>query len=407
MDTLVEYEPTLVEMEDRDRNYLIDLVKGSPSMGDKLLESFTPTSEVGIYRVTSGCYVGRLGLPSGNWLDLTSRFDIDVAALVRMIIGRPSREDDLPVPYGAAPALTDAVAIALSREVKQLVLQGLAKGYRERRFDRPPYPGIIDAARHVNRFAGRPDRLTTTAKRLTFNIPINAALSTSMKILRRIPLGGEARAAVADATPSLNEIQLPPPSAVEVAELRTTLNRLTEHYRSALELAEIVLRSEFLGPWGQSHHLGTSMLFSMARIWESYVFHRVKEVWPAGFEVKPGYRISLSSSGEVRATADVVVTQGQDVVALYDAKYKHFNDSPKSADIYQMVTYCECLSLTEATLVVPSTDHVVKELRVGKRRLRTVGLCGPGPGVVDLTHLGPAGLAHLSNFGSTESAAAS
>ncbi len=73
------------------------------------------------------------------------------------------------------------------------------------------------------------------------------------------------------------------------------------------------------------------------------------------------------------AVADVLVLRGETPVALYDAKYKGIDKAPSSADVYQMVTYCERLGLDSATLAYP-TVPTFREYQVGSTFVRVAGL---------------------------------
>lgn len=132
MTTLVEYMPTKVPLCDQDLEHLLAMVKATPDEDSvRLFESLTPTRSKGIYEVRSGPFVGRLGLPSGAWLDLTSRFEFaDVIELIRRAARLPIRQDALRVPTDAAASLIDIIATAMAREVERLVGVGLAKGYQ-------------------------------------------------------------------------------------------------------------------------------------------------------------------------------------------------------------------------------------------------------------------------------------
>lgn len=387
MPTLVEYTASPVALTDDDLNYLLDLVKATGEDDDKLLESLTPTRSKGVYELRTGPYVGRLGLPSGAWLDLASRFDFpDVIELIRRAARLPMRYDALRVPTDPADSLIDIIATALAREVERLLGAGLAKGYTTRRFDRPPYPGAIDVTRHLDRFGGRPDHLVTIAKRLSRDIPVNRALAAALEVLRRVPLGTGPASRIARVAPVFRDVRLVPVSADAVSSLALTL--LTARYADALALAEIVLRSQSLAP-RLSSQIGASVVFSMPKIWETYVAQCVRAAWPDDYDVQHGYGFQLTPGEGLPAEADVIVRQGGTITALYDAKYKWIEKAPGRGDIYQMVTYCERLSLDEATLVYPATSPIRRTLRVGRRSVSVVGLAGPGKADPFIEHLLP------------------
>jgi 5-methylcytosine-specific restriction endonuclease McrBC regulatory subunit McrC len=350
---LVEYQTTRVELVEADLNHLLDLVKaGTTKENDnhpRLIESLTPTRSKGVYEIRNGPFVGRLGLPSGRSLDLVSRFDFaDVIELIRRAARLPIRQDALRIPTDPADTLIDIVATALAREVERVIGHGLSKGYVSRRYERPPYPGALDVQRHIAQFGGRPDRLITVAHRLTRDVPVNRVLYAALEVLRRVRLSAGPTRHIAHLAPAFREVRLVPVSGDDVARLDLTL--LTKRYADALALAEVVLRSQSLAPRLASK-VGASVLFSMPKIWEQYVAQQVRATWPEQFDVVAGYAFDLARNGQLPSEADVVVLKDGSVVALYDAKYKWLDKAPSRGDVYQMVTYCERLELSEATLV--------------------------------------------------------
>lgn len=90
---LVEYSTIQAPLEAADLDYLLDLVAASGQDDEaKLLQAVTPTRERGVYALRSGPYVGRLGLPSGGWIDFVSRFSFeDVLELIRRSARLPIR----------------------------------------------------------------------------------------------------------------------------------------------------------------------------------------------------------------------------------------------------------------------------------------------------------------------------
>lgn len=385
---LIEYRTTPVFLSDEDLAHLLAMVKATPDEdGVRLLESLTPTRVKGVYDLRSGPFVGRLGLPSGAWLDLTSRFDFtDIIELIRRAARLPIRQDALRVPTDPADSLIDVIATALAREVERLVGAGLAKAYAKRRFEQPPYPGSIDPRRHLSRFGGRPDHLATVANRLSRDIAVNQALVAALQVLRRVPLGAEPATRLARLAPAFREVRSVPYSADAVAALGLTL--LTARYADGLALAEIILRSQSLAPRLGSQ-IGATVVFSMPKIWETYVAQCVRAAWSDQCGVLHGYGFQLTPGGGLPAEADVIVRREGTITALYDAKYKSIDQAPSRSDVYQMVTYCERLSLNQATLVYPAGAPIKRSVRVGGRIIHVVGLNGPGQGAVQVGHLVP------------------
>jgi DNA polymerase III delta prime subunit len=150
--TVREYDTVTLELDDADLAYLLNLVRGSASEDDdaRILQSVTPTTRPGTYELRAGPYVGRLGLPSGRWIDFISRFALpDVIRLILDSERVPIRVDSLAVQAEASPFLVEMIAAAFLRETERLVGAGLLKGYRTQRHLRPPYAGRLDVNYHL------------------------------------------------------------------------------------------------------------------------------------------------------------------------------------------------------------------------------------------------------------------
>jgi 5-methylcytosine-specific restriction endonuclease McrBC regulatory subunit McrC len=368
---LVEYQTQEIPLGPTDLEYVLALVHGSDRDAEiRPLEAITPTPVPGRYRVRAGPFVGRLGLPSGATLDFQSRFPFDdVLELILQSGRRQSSLGSLRAEAGQRQFLVDALAAAFARDTARIVGGGLAKAYSTRRFLAPPYPGALDVNYHLTRLAGRPDRLAAIARRLTVDIPHNQALALALDVLNRTPLDAALRSRMSALGAAFTRVSRPPLSGSDVASI--PLDRLTRHYEPALALAELIIRTQTIAP-SSSEFGGASVLFYMPKVWEAYVARWVATQWPDHL-VEHGWNFDLTTDGSLRAEADVVVWDGERVVALYDAKYKSADGAPSHDDLYQMVTYCERLDIHEATLVYPQTA-ASRSVEVNHRRINVVGV---------------------------------
>lgn len=367
--TVTEYRPAEIALDEPDLAYLLDMTRGAGGERPRVIEALTPTRSPGVYSVTAGPYVGRLGLPSGQVLDIASRLPFaSVLALLRLSGRLPALAEQTPAELGAAPFLVDALAHALVQAAETLAAQGLAKSYVRRHFERPPYPGTIDVARHLGRHAGREDRLVTTAKRISVDVPVNQALKAGVRILSRVGTTEPLPVMLRRADSMLGAVTSTRVSAADVGRLQ--LDRMTERYRGALGLVALVLSGEALAPAGRAWS-GSSMLFDMTRVWEDCVTHWVANTWPAA-AVVPQYSFHVGNDRTLPAYADTMVLVDGAPAAVYDAKYKP-DEGPRRGDLYQMVTYATRLGLREATLVYPFVASPW-QVRVGEITVRGVGV---------------------------------
>lgn len=369
---LREYERRTLELPDEDRDHLLSLLRGGGRGGPAIFESITPTGRDRCYEVAPGPYVGRIGLPSGESIDIDSRFPFeDVVRLIAYSGRIPKILDARRSEMQGGSLLLDLIASAFIREVDRVVGTGLAKGYVTRRFLEPPYPGALDVRYHLNRLSARPDRIATLARRLTVDIEPNQAVASAVTVLVRARL--ESRTASAAAAHharvfrGVSNVRLSP---AQIGRLH--LSALHSHYKEILPLAALILAGNSIIPRGQGL-AGASILFHMPKVWENCVERWARGRWGPDYRVETQHYFDLSAGGEMKSAADVVVWDGRKLVALYDAKYKDPGAVPAADDVYQLVTYCDRLGLSEATLVYPGSVEP-REFRVGTRVIRMVGL---------------------------------
>jgi 5-methylcytosine-specific restriction endonuclease McrBC regulatory subunit McrC len=145
-------------------------------------------------------------------------------------------------------------------------------------------------------------------------------------------------------------------------------------YRDAFALAELVLAGRTTLPAG-SGTIGPTVLFSMWALWESYVQARLERERPAGHRLSRQHPVLLTDDATaMTAKADLVeLDQRGQPTRIIDAKYKRWQATPATPDLYQVVTYAQRLRLGGATLVyLGAGQH--SEVVVGPYRIAMRGL---------------------------------
>jgi 5-methylcytosine-specific restriction endonuclease McrBC regulatory subunit McrC len=114
-----------------------------------------------------------------------------------------------------------------------------------------------------------------------------------------------------------------------------------------------------------------SVLFNMTKIWDEYVGK-----WLRTTGIVAGqHPIALTDTGKPRiARADYVVHQDGKPVAVYDAKYRPWQEGPKTDEIYQLYTYARRLGVTRAALVYPAPEPRRAQTSVAEVTIETLGL---------------------------------
>lgn len=356
---LVEYETATVPLGHDEAAELGEMARGTGT-GDRprVIEQVAP-AKGGDFRVRPGPYVGRFQLRSGRVVNVTGRFPFQHLATLLGLGRRTTMLYDAAAPSGGGDGLMDLIALAFARETERLAGQGLAKAYERREFTRPPYPGTPAAALHFRAHAGRPDRLATTASRLTADLPLNRLIATALRRLCALPYTDPHLTtrlhALLPVFQALSSLAGPLPA---VADPPT-------RYREAHDLARLVLDEQTTLPTGAGT-AGVSVLFNMTKIWEAYTGLQLRAIH-TGRTVSSQHRIPLVDAGPDRtAYADFVVLDAGRPVAVYDAKYRPWRQWPGTGEMYQLYTYARRLGVTRAGLVYPGEVEESNELMIGE-----------------------------------------
>ncbi len=374
---LREYETRRVPLTATQAAELAGLTRGTRALDDaepaKVMQMVLPTGSPGLYDVQPGSYVGRFALISGLVIDVASRFDFDdLLEVLRVAARLPSVVHDAPVPTSGGRGIVELVALAFVREVERIVGFGIAKGYVQRTFTRPPYPGVPDATAHLARHLGRPDRLVTRARRLTTDVPVNQVLAAALRLLLAQQYrDGRLAARLRALGPVFRQVTV---VADALAVARSADRGVPVRYRAAHTLAVLVLKGRTTLPAGTGT-AGASVLFAMPKVWEDYVQTRLAEQLSAGHRLVAQHPVLLTDDPSAMVARADLVELGADgsPVAVVDAKYKEWAAKPGTGDLYQTVTYAQRLGVEHATLVYPGRGQR-RDVVVGRVRLTMLGL---------------------------------
>lgn len=133
--------------------------------------------------------------------------------------------------------------------------------------------------------------------------------------------------------------------------------RMNERYRAAFGLSRLVLEGRSL-EFNDRKHLGTSFLFDMNKVFESYVETKLRAALEQfGGVVRGQERVYLDDDRTILMKPDITWVSGGRHLAVVDAKYKRSRgDDFPNADAYQMLAYCTRLGLRRGWLVYADLD---------------------------------------------------
>jgi 5-methylcytosine-specific restriction endonuclease McrBC regulatory subunit McrC len=357
---LVEYQTKTVQLSPAEAAELVRMTVGTQN-GDgrpRVIERLTPTATLGCYDLQPGPYVGRFQLLSGQVVEVAGRFPFQDLATLLGLGRRATLLEEAVTPGSAGHSLVDLIALAFVREAEQLAGQGLAKTYQRRSFTRPPYPGVPSATLHLKAHAGRPDRLATSANRLTPDVPLNQLIASAHRRLSAVPYpNARLSARVRALHPVFRGITSLPgrPAALGILPAR---------YREIGRLARLILDDRNTLPT-DAGVAGVSAMFNMTGIWENYVGAWLRRRFP-DVTVAAKHPIPLTDTGHASVgIADFVLHLGGHPIAVYDAKYRPWRSSPSTDEIYQLFTYAQRLRVSNAALVYPAADSHYTTTTVG------------------------------------------
>ncbi|GHJ54454.1 hypothetical protein Nm8I071_37610 [Nonomuraea sp. TT08I-71] len=366
---LTEYETRTVRLSQDEAYELAGLTRGSAdkTQQPRVVERVMPTGETGAYDIQPGPYVGRFRLRTGRVVDIASRFPFrDLATLLGLASKATLLRHDATSAVGGS-GLMDLIALAFVREAERIAGQGLAKGYKQTTVARPPYAGVPAVTAHLNAHAGRADRLVTTAKRLTADIPLNRLIASAHGKLCQLNYQ--------DKQLEVRLRQLAPVfrNVTGREEGAWQLSPLPPRYREIHDLARLVLDHQTTLPAGVGL-TGVGVLFNMTKIWENYVGRWIRARQPEAV-VHNQYPIPLVDIGPPRrARADFVVERGGRPVAVYDAKYRPWKERPNTAELYQLFTYASRLCVDRAVLVSPGPEALSRRMTMGNVLVETLAI---------------------------------
>ena len=131
-----------------------------------------------------------------------------------------------------------------------------------------------------------------------------------------------------------------------------TPTRLEQHYESAIRLAGLILKSDSVNQ-DSGRNSARTFLVNMNQLVEKFIETRIEKSLPNGVTQDAQRSRKLDRDGRVSYRPDVTLMMGKTPVAVVDIKYKdvaNFSDA-NSADLYQVHTYAQVLSVSEASLI--------------------------------------------------------
>lgn len=272
-----------------------------------------------------------------------ARADVQVASPV---MGRESKR----------VSFVDLLAESFLESFQRGSARGLPRQYHEKRISSRSLRGSLDMSRPVEMLL-KPGFIPCRVSVLSESTPLNQLFRWSARKLAELAVAPRRARSLLDVHDSLSHVPASAPSHVRVD--RTSLGPQHVALGPAREIGLLLLKGHTRNPEpeaGGVHGI----------LWVTHLlFEDVIRALAARAAASVGLRVvkkpmevgrSTGTGSPLRTTPDVTVYRSHDVVLILDAKYKIYTRSPKSPDIYQVVTAGKVADCDEVGLVYPSHE---------------------------------------------------
>lgn len=302
-------------------------------------------------RLTASSWVGVITLPSGR--ELRVRTKVPVASLFYMLAVAnewPFRPEDV-VGYAPEASILYVVARYFRDQLLRLDEAGLYRAYRDENTNLTTLRGRIDFREDLRRNLIERQRTACSFSDFTRDIPENQILRQAAHLLADSGLVGALAGGFRNLDFWWSDIGLTrhDPSVVT----GFVYHRLNEHYRTVHQLASLLIR--WLSPGGAEGDVRfPAFLVNMNSLYEEFVRVSVEKVVRDSVRVCKPSPLPLDEASHGQIQPDLLFELGGAAVLVADCKYKRVGaDSGWQSDVYQMISYCTGLGLTDGVLIYP------------------------------------------------------
>ncbi|MFC7115852.1 McrC family protein [Natronoarchaeum sp. GCM10025703] len=294
--------------------------------------------------VESKGYVGAIGLPSGQLLEIWPKVECNLLYL----LAYDDRLDNELV-YGDAAgfeigeSFVEIIARLYIRELKRVLKRGLYRDYREHTGREKHLRGRLDLHRQLQHQEPHGTEFEVEYDDLTYDLPINQVILRATTMLRRL-VNDQSLLSELNRYHGMLHQRLEPRELTRSEVENISLSRLNSYYQSLLELAQMILEHSFINAIGTSQTQFRTFLIDIEQLFEKVVQRSVRETLGQNYSMNTGQvgHLAANTNGETiqGLEPDFTLTNKKSgaVVLVGDAKWKS-DSQPARGDLYQISTY--------------------------------------------------------------------
>ncbi|MEV0230924.1 hypothetical protein [Nonomuraea sp. NPDC050786] len=292
---------------------------------------------------------------------------------VRRLLGLLGDYDDIWQHRQITAATDDLIAPALAtvfaRAAERVLRGGVLHGYVYREDALAVVRGRIRTSAQLSRRMGLPTAIEVAYDDYLADIPENQILLGAIELAQTLP--GVANTTIAllrhlagwlvGVVPARPVALLPP--------WRPT--RLNERYVPALQLAELILSGASLQQEGSQAMQIDGFILNMAQIFERFLTRQLATgLLPYSLRCAAQQGHRLDQQRRVLFQPDILIYRDGRPTAVVDAKYRTLDSAPPTGHLFQLISYCTALGLTEGHLVYASGMPSAEPYRIKNSDIR-------------------------------------
>ena len=286
---------------------------------------------------------------------------------VRRLLGLLGDNDHIwqhhQITAGIDDLLVPALATVFARAAERVLRGGVLHGYVYREDALTVVRGRIRTSAQLSRRMGLPTAIEVAYDDYLADIPENQILLGAIELAQTLP-------GVADTTITLLRHLsgrlvgvVPVRPGTPLPPWRPT--RLNERYVPALKLAELILFGASLQQEGSRAIKIDGFILNMAQLFERFLTRQLATALsPHGFRCVAQQGHQLDQQRRVLFQPDVLIYRDGQPIVVVDAKYRTLDGAPPTGHLFQLISYCTALGLTEGHLVYASGTPSAQPYRI-------------------------------------------
>ena len=287
-------------------------------------------------------YVGIIGFSDDNSLEILPKIGCDDEKKRSILMDMLSvthegfRRTDDRTGMGTKNSILEFYIGMYIGECSHVLMKGLNSKYRTYQSNEPFVRGKILHAEDIKRNSVLRNRFYVEYELFGNDSPENRIVRMTLEKLLAVSRDNQNRKRLRWLLDRFGGVRSVPDHKAEFQ--RMTKDRNTTHYSLLLKWSRIFLDNLGLQPI-QGTNIAYVFLFPMEKLYESFVYHKLKARLPKGWSLvfQDGSR-HLFDSGKINLRPDMVL-RGDGRTIVLDTKWKDPNNGISVQDLYQMYIY--------------------------------------------------------------------